>query len=44
MYSGPWQPDDYVAPGSMLCSVVFDAEGRGLRHAVNPGPEPEQQP
>ncbi len=41
-YSGPWQPDDYVAPGSMLCSVVFDAEGRGLRYAVNPGTEPDQ--
>ena len=40
LYTGPWLPDDYVAPGSMLCSVVFDAEGRGLRYAVNPGTEP----
>jgi hypothetical protein len=40
LYTGPWLPDDYVAPGSMLCSVVFDAEGRGVRHAINPGTEP----
>jgi hypothetical protein len=41
LYTGPWTPDDYVAPGSMLCSVVFDAEGRGVRRAVNPGTEPQ---
>jgi hypothetical protein len=41
-YIGPWQPDDYVAPGSLLCSVVFDSEGRGLRSAVNPGTEPDR--
>ena len=42
LYTGPWQPDDWVAPGSLLCSVVFDGEGRGVRHAVNPGTEPKE--
>ena len=40
LYTGPWTPDDWVAPGSLLCSVVVDAAGRALRHAINPGTEP----
>jgi hypothetical protein len=42
VYAGPWQPDDWVAPGSMICSVVFDGEGKGVRHALNPGTEPKE--
>lgn len=41
LYTGPWTPDDWVAPGSLLCSVVADGAGHGLRHALNPGTEPK---
>lgn len=39
-YAGPWTPDDWVAPGSILCSVVTDAAGQGVRSTVQPGDEP----
>lgn len=42
LYTGPWTPDDWVSPGSLLCSVVADQAGRGLRHALNPGTEPTE--
>lgn len=41
-YTGPWTPDDWVAPGSMLCSVVIDAGGQGVRASVAPGFEPKE--
>jgi hypothetical protein len=34
-YAGPWTSDDYVAP--LLCSVVADGSGRGVRSALVPG-------
>ena len=39
LYAGPWTPDNYVAPGSVICSVVTDASGRPTRHTVLPGTE-----
>jgi hypothetical protein len=39
LYAGPWTPDNYVAPGSVLCSVVSDAAGRPLRHTLLAGTE-----
>ena len=40
LYPGPWTPDDYVAPGSVLCSVVTSAQGQPLRHTLLAGSEP----
>ena len=37
LYPGPWTPDDYVAPGSLVCSVVTDPAGRPVRTALLPG-------
>lgn len=42
-YEGPWTPDDWVAPGSILCSVVTDAAGQGVRFVVLPGFEPVKE-
>lgn len=42
-YSGPWSPDDYVAPGSLLCSVVTGPGGAGLRSALVPGNDPRDR-
>ncbi len=39
LYAGPWTPDNWSAPGSILCSEVVDAAGRVLRSALGPGPE-----
>ncbi len=39
LYSGPWTPDNYVAPGSVICSVVTDPAGRVVRHLLLPGVE-----
>jgi hypothetical protein len=39
-YIGPWTPDDYVAPGSIVCSVVTDAQGAPQRFAMGPGSAP----
>lgn len=39
-YEGPWTPDNWVAPGALLCSVVTDPQGTGLRWSVAPGFEP----
>jgi hypothetical protein len=33
-YAGPWTPENYVAPGAVLCSVVTDAAGHPQRHAL----------
>ena len=40
-YEGPWTPDNWVAPGALVCSVVSDASGRGLRFALLPGDPPK---
>jgi hypothetical protein len=40
-YAGPWSPDDWVAPGSLLCSLVTDAAGQGVRASVAPGFAPK---
>jgi hypothetical protein len=40
IYPGPFRPDAYVAPGALLCSVVADAAGKGVRYALMPGDEP----
>lgn len=34
LYEGPWRPDDQVAPGVVLCSVVSDANGAPVRFAM----------
>lgn len=39
LYAGPWTPENYVAPGSVICSVVADPSGRPLRHTLLPGLE-----
>lgn len=36
-YAGPWTPDNYVAPGSVLCSVVTDGQGRVVRQTTLAG-------
>jgi hypothetical protein len=36
-YSGPFRPETYVDPGVLLCSVVADAAGKGVRYALMPG-------
>jgi len=38
-YAGPWTPDNWIAPGSVICSVVADAQGAGVRSALVPGNE-----
>jgi hypothetical protein len=37
LYTGPFRPDNYVAPGSLLCSVVVDTDGKLARTSVIPG-------
>jgi hypothetical protein len=37
LYTGPFRPDNYVAPGSLLCSVVVDPDGKLARSSVIPG-------
>jgi len=39
IYAGPWKPENWVAPGSILCSQVLDAQGLPVRAVVGPGPE-----
>ncbi len=39
-YEGPWTPDNWVAPGAVVCSVVSDGQGRGIRSALSPGTAP----
>lgn len=39
IYAGPWTPDNWVAPGSLFCSVVVDAQGAARRSIVTAGPE-----
>ena len=38
-YAGPWRPDNWVAPGSLLCAVRTDAQDRSLRSTTLPGNE-----
>lgn len=40
LYTGPWTPDNWVAPGAILCSVVTGPDGAGQRSALNAGTEP----
>ncbi len=40
LYQGPWTPDNYVAPGSVICSIVTGSSGQPLRHATLAGTEP----
>ena len=39
-YTGPWTPDNFVAPGAVLCSVVTDGQGRVVRQTVLAGSDP----
>ena len=39
LYTGPWTPDNWAAPGSVLCSLVVDAQGSAVRSALGPGLE-----
>ncbi len=39
LYAGPWTPDNWVAPGSVLCSLVVDVQGNAVRAALGPGLE-----
>ena len=36
LYQGPFRPESYVAPGSLLCSVVTDASGKLARASLTP--------
>lgn len=44
LYTGPWTPDDYVAPGAVICSVVTGPLDRLARHALLPGDEQPFRP
>jgi hypothetical protein len=37
VYAGPWTPDNWVMPGSLICSVVADARGAPVRATTSPG-------
>lgn len=39
-YTGPWTPDDWVAPGSIWCTLVTDPSGKATRTRITPGTEP----
>jgi hypothetical protein len=39
-YAGPFRPENYIAPGVILCSVVTSPDGKPLRASVIPGPDP----
>lgn len=41
LYTGPFRPDNYVAPGSLLCSMVIDTQGKLARAVVLPGDDLE---
>ena len=41
LYTGPFRPDNYVAPGSLLCSMVVDTQGKLARAAILPGDDLE---
>lgn len=41
VYEGPWQLNDYVDPGALLCSVVVAPDGHGLRATLLPGTDPK---
>jgi hypothetical protein len=40
LYKGPFRPESYVAPGSILCSIV-SVDGRLARASLMPGDEVE---
>jgi hypothetical protein len=41
LYSGPFRPDNHVAPGSLLCSMVVDNQGKLARASLLPGEDVE---
>jgi hypothetical protein len=41
-YEGPWTPDNWMAPGAVVCSVVSDPQGKGARSALSPGTPPDR--
>jgi hypothetical protein len=41
LYTGPFRPDNYVAPGSILCSIVTRPDGQLARASILPGEEVE---
>lgn len=41
LYTGPFRPNDYVAAGSILCSMVSGTDGRLARASLRPGDEVE---
>jgi hypothetical protein len=41
LYTGPFRPDNYVAPGSILCSIVTRPDGQLARASILPGEDVE---